>query len=398
MLPNLESKLTLKSWQPREVSKMKKIGVLLCCLCLVACSATLTKEEPVVKEQKKDEFVDISFAAVGDNLLHGAVYYWQQQAGQGYNFNSIYETTNYITQNVDVAYINQETPVGGEALGFASYPSFNGPSEFLDAIASAGFDWINFATNHSMDAGEQGILNEIAYLSKYPEIKYTGIHADEKDLNNYRVIERKGVKIGVLSYTYGMNGYSYPDGKTYLVDLIDKERIAKDMKQLNEISDIQLVGMHWGNEYQYTASEEQEELAQFLSDQGVDVIVGSHPHVIQPMDYVTSKNGNETLVIYSTGNFLSAQDEPERMLGGMPMWNMKFNKATGEFKFEEVKFLPTITYFNSNFTTFNTYTLKDYTDALASTHGLSGKGKDMSRQYFIDLVNSIMNDKVEIVY
>lgn len=377
---------------------MKKIMSFICILCLVACSTpTEKKKEPVVKETK-DELVNISFAAVGDNLLHGAIYYWQQQANQGYDFSSIYETTNAYTKNVDVAYINQETPTGGEELGFASYPSFNAPKQFLDAIASAGFDWINFATNHSLDAGEQGILNEIDYLKNYPEIKYTGIHASQEDAKTSRVIERQGVKIGLLSYTYGMNGYTYPDGKTYLVDQIDKEKIKADMKVLNEVSDIQLVGMHWGNEYQYTASSEQEELAQYLSDLGVDVIVGSHPHVIQPMDYVTSKDGNETLVIYSTGNFLSAQDEPERMLGGMPMWNISFDKATGKHAFKEVKFLPTITYFNSDFTVFQTYTLKDYTDALASTHRLNGLGKNMSRQYFIDLVNSIMNDKVEIVY
>ncbi|MDD3049200.1 MAG: CapA family protein [Bacilli bacterium] len=382
---------------------MKKLLMLFICLFLVACSASeeikkVDKEKDSVVQE--DEIVDASFLAVGDNLIHGAIYYYNQLEDGTYDFNDIYENTNYLTQAADLAYINFETICAGVKYELSSYPTFNGPSEVIDAVNNAGFDWLSGASNHTFDRGEAGILAQLDYVrSKFPNMTMTGIHDSQEDADKSVVLNVNGLKVGVLDYTYGLNGFTLPEGKEYLVDLIDKDKMKTAMKQLQKVSDIQIVSMHWGQEYQFEPNEEQTKLAQYLSDLGVDVIVGTHPHVIQPMDYLTGKDGNETLVMYSLGNFLSAQDENYRMLGGMATWNIEYNRTKDKVTFKDVKFLPTITQIEGAYSYYRTYALKDWTDELASKHTLRvQEGQDVSRQYYIDLVNQVMNDKIEIVY
>lgn len=374
--------------------------LFLLCACSGVGSKDKEKEQTPVKKNEKDEIVDVTFSAVGDNLIHGAIYYYNNDGNGHYEFKDIYEHTNYLTQNADISYINQETICGGTELGLSHYPSFNGPYEILDAVNSAGFNWMAASSNHTMDAGTQGILNQLNYMkTNYPHITITGSHATKEDSKKLQVIEKKGVKFGVLGYTYGLNGYTLPEGKEFMIDLIDKDKIRKDVKALKKVSDVVVVSMHWGQEYQFSPNEEQKELAQFLSDLGVDVIIGEHPHVIQPMDYVTGKNGNKTLVIYSLGNFLSAQDQADNMLGGMARFTIEYNKTKKKTIIKDVEFWPTVTYIGGNFQTYRTYVLKDYTNDLAATHTLTNYyQQDVTREYFINKVNAVMNDKVKIVY
>lgn len=374
---------------------MKKLWIIVSVLLLCACGAKSKPEqkEEKKKEEKPDIVAEVSFSAVGDNLIHGALFTYNN------DFTYMYEATNYLTQDADISYLNQETICGGRELGLSHYPSFNGPYEVLDGAASAGFNWLATSSNHSLDAGEQGILNQLQYLrTNYPDIATTGTHASLEEAQQNTVIEKNGVRVGILGYTYGLNGYVLPEGKEYLVDLIDKEKIAADVKRLEKDSDIIAVSMHWGEEYSFTPSEEQQELAQFLSDLGVDVIIGEHPHVIQPMDFLTGRQGNQTLVIYSLGNFLSAQDQSDRMLGGMARFKVVYNKTKDEVSFKDVEFWPTITYITDGYQRYGTYALKDYINELAATHTLMAEGQNVTREYFIERVNSIMNDKVKIVY
>ena len=212
------------------------------------------------------------------------------------------------------------------------------------------------------------------------------------------MIEKNGVKIGLLSYTYGLNGFALPDGKEYLVNLIDEDRIREDMKALNQISDVQVVSMHWGVEYQFEENEEQRALAQLLSDEGADVIIGTHPHVLQPMEVLKGEEGNETLVMYSLGNFVSAQDVNSRMLGGMAKWTLVYHPSDKSVSFKNICFEPTVMYFDPSGTDVQVYPLSEYTDDTGASHYLSAYGQDMSKQYFIDLVKEIMGNTVELVY
>ena len=207
-----------------------------------------------------------------------------------------------------------------------------------------------------------------------------------------------GVKFGVLGYTYGTNGIEIPEGKEYLVNLYSKERIKEDIERLEGTCDSILVSMHWGDEYSTTPNAEQQELAQYMADLGVDVIIGEHPHVIQPMDWIEGKDGNLTLVIYSLGNFLSSQDEAFNMLGGCASFDIRKDGNTGETTVENVKWYPVVNHISygdymAGTRDYRVYLLKDYTDELASQHRLG-----ITRQYFIDKTEEVMNDKFEIVY
>lgn len=386
---------------------MKKLIALVCCLLLSACTTVNAPDKnegtnPPVKE----EVLSTSFLAVGDNLIHSGIYETHKRSDGTYNFDDLYAKTKKYIEKADVAYIDLETLCAGEELGYSNYPCFNGPYEMIDSLVNAGFDWLSTCSNHTLDRGEQGVLNQLAYIRKFKDIYSTGTHDSWDDYKKLNVIEKNGMRIGILGYTYGLNGFMMPEGKEYLVDLIDKDKIASDMERLKEISDVQIVSMHWGTENSFEVNDEQKDLAQFISDLGADVIIGCHPHVIQPMDYVTGKDGNKTLVIYSMGNFISAQATDINMLGLMPMWTINFNTKTKEVTLSDVKVYPTVTYVgglemnqDGYMTVYETYTLQEYNNDLGNTHYVKiYYGGDTSKEFFINLVNQVMNDKVEVIY
>lgn len=381
---------------------MAKFKILTAALAVLL--AGCAQNAPVQQEQPEEEKViiekdrEVSFLAAGDNLIHGLIYYSGDQGDGSYSFDRMYERVSDEISSADIAYLNQETICGGTQLGLQSYPTFNSPYEILDSVAAAGFDWISTSSNHSMDVGEEGILSQLSHLEELPQLIQTGTNASADEAKEYKVIEKNGVKIGLLSYTYGLNGFALPDGKEYLVNLIDEDRIREDMKALNQISDVQVVSMHWGVEYQFEENEEQRALAQLLSDEGADVIIGTHPHVLQPMEVLKGEEGNEILVIYSLGNFVSAQDVNSRMLGGMAKWTLVYHPSDKSVSFKNICFEPTVMYFDPSGTDVQVYPLSEYTDDTGASHYLSAYGQDMSKQYFIDLVKEIMGNTVELVY
>ncbi len=381
---------------------MKKIILAIIILLLtVGCAKLdnediLEKEDEIVEEEIKKP-IKTSFVAVGDNLIHGGIYLDPLYANNNYDFTPIYENIKPYIKEADIAYINQETMLGGHELGLSGYPMFNSPQEIGDAVVDAGFDWINHATNHTLDKGEVGVIKTLEYWDTKSNILTTGIARSNEEQSEAKIFDRDGVRFGLLAYTYGTNGIPVPSGKEYLVNLIDPVQIEADVKALEGKVDSILVSMHWGTEYSYTPNEQQEETSQLLADLGVDVIIGTHPHVIQPMEWKNGKDGNKTLVIYSLGNFLSAQDVNYRMLGGMANFDIVFDPNTNQTKVEAVTFTPTINYFSSGFRNFNIYRLKDYTNEIAKTHGLSSSF-DVSKEYFNAITEQVMGDEFEIIY
>ena len=358
--------------------------LVFCIVCTFGANNTKTestKKETETKTSEKTGSSSFSFVGVGDNLIHGAIYWRQNLAGNGFNFDDIYQLTNQYTQAADLAYINGETICAGDIAELSSYPTFNGPTEILDAVVNAGFDWMSVCSNHSMDVWDEGLFYELQYLKdNYPSFTYTGSHLTEEDSNTPTVIEINGIKVGLQSYTYGLNGYSLPDGEEWMINLIDKDEIKRDITALNKVSDVQIVTMHWGEEYNTGVTDEQKELAQYLNSLGVDVIIGGHPHVIETGEIIHGET-QDTLCYYSLGNFLSAQDEPERMIGGMAMFELNYDFGTEEVTFSNVKFTPTVTYFDSDFTTFRTTTIKEYTDDMANTHDTAGTTREFVIEY-----------------
>lgn len=257
------------------------------------------KTEKVQKEETKTS--KLSLIMVGDALLHGSVYRDAYKNGV-YNFDSQLEYIKPIVQNYDLAFYNQESILGGTELGLSDYPTFNSPWEFGDAMINSGFNLVSLANNHTMDRGEKAILNSCEYWKSKENVLAVGSYCSKEDSEAVQIKEKNGIKYTLLAYTYGTNGISVPQGKEYLVNLYSDEKAKSDIEKVRDKVDLLIVSMHWGTEYRTEPTEEQKRQAEYLSSLGVDIIIGTHPHIIEPITYI-----NDTLVIYSLGNFISAQ-------------------------------------------------------------------------------------------
>lgn len=347
--------------------------------------------EEIVAEEIIPEEYNLSLVAAGDNLYHKTVYKKGLKDDGTYNFDFVYENIKPFIESFDLAIINQETVLVEDRNNISSYPCFGTPQEVGDAIINAGFDVVLNATNHTYDKKETGVLNSIAFWDNHPDITYLGIHKDEDDFNTVKIIEKNNIKIALLNYTYGLNGFVIPDEKYYLVDtLYDKDKIQKDLEFAEQNADITIVFPHWGNEYQYKESSNQIEWAQFFTQYGADIIIGAHPHVVEPVKYIQAENGNISLCYYSLGNFVSGQDEKPRILGGLATLNIKkiVDGENVEITIENANFIPTVTHYNSNEHTI--YLLSDYNDELANNTRLGA-----SCEYLWNLWNEI-NSTTEI--
>ncbi len=259
------------------------------------------KEKNVEVKKENTKTSKLSLIMVGDALLHGSVYRDAYKNGV-YNFDSQLEYIKPIVQNYDLAFYNQESILGGTELGLSDYPTFNSPWEFGDAMINSGFNLVSLANNHTMDRGEKAVLNSCEYWKSKEDVLAVGSYCSKEDSETIQIKEKNGIKYTLLAYTYGTNGISVPQGKEYLVNLYSDEKAKSDIEKVRDKVDLLIVSMHWGTEYKSEPTEEQKREAEYLSSLGVDIIIGTHPHVIEPITYI-----NDTLVIYSLGNFISAQ-------------------------------------------------------------------------------------------
>ena len=315
-------------------SSLKNKILTLITLILLLTGCNTTKEEKIIEKIPslnaiEDIPVDykVSLFAVGDALIHDAVYKdanTNQIGEDGYNvydFKPMLEYIKPLAQSHDLSFYNQETIIGGKKLGLSNYPMFNSPDEIGTNMLESGFNIVNLATNHTMDKGVEGATYSANFWESQ-DAYITGSYTSEDKRNNIEIKEKNGIKYAVLGYTYGTNGLPVKQGYEYLVNVWSvygensyeeyKETVKQDIKKLRDKVDVLIVSMHWGNEYTHVPTWYQKDAAQFLSEQGVDIIIGTHPHVIQPVEYV-----NNTLVIYSLGNFISAQEEENTRVGMM---------------------------------------------------------------------------------
>lgn len=354
-----------------------------------------TKTEP--KEEKGSS--SFTFAGVGDNLIHQAVFSQYEMGVTDYDFNEDYALMKPYIEPADLSFINQETICAGEEFGLSHYPQFNGPTQILHAVANTGFDWLAASSNHSLDKGSDALLAELNYLHEnYPDISVTGAYRSEEESNQYIVRDVNGIKVGLLGYTYGLNGIPLPEDMPWLVELIDEDQIQKDMEALSKISDVQIVSMHWGTEYHTEIEADQQALAKKMNEWGVEVIIGTHPHVIKPAEIIQGEK-QDTLCYYSLGNFLSAQDTNEGMVGGMASFTLQYDFDTQETSFKDVKFTPTVMYYDPAFTTFKVMTIHDYNDDYIPSHYVASLDYDMSKAWIQNYVKEIMGspEGIEVV-
>ena len=356
------------------------------------------QEQEEQREEEEPKTAQFSFVGVGDNLIHETVYYYRDKP---YNFDGIYENTKKYTEPADFAYINAETLMIGEEYGLGGYPMFNGPTELLDSISKAGFDWISMGSNHTMDRGIEGLEAQLDLLAnEYPSLTVTGSHREPNEEPVVRNI--KGINVGMVGYTYGLNGNYVPEDKAWMIDMIDPDKIRADLEELNKVSDVQIVTMHWGTEYHTEIEEEQKELMKLLNEMGVEVVIGSHPHVIKPVELYHGEK-QDTLVYYSLGNFISAQNMPECLIGGMASFDLKYDFESAETTFENIKFIPTVSYVSKDLRTYKTNTILEYTDEMANDQWQQTQsGIPCTKEFVNNFVKKVMegyeDENIEVVY
>ena len=312
----------------RKVNKKKVILFILIIIILVIGSifivSKLFDKEVVpsdnIIDKDNDKEYSINMLMVGDLLVHDRLYN-AMKTSDGYDFKPALTYIKDIVKDYDVAYYNQETILGGSEIGLSSYPAFNSPYEVGDAMIDAGFNLVSLATNHTLDRGEKAITNSVNYWNSKSDVLAVGSYLSNEDRDKINIKEKNNITYTMLNYTYGTNGIKVPSNKDYLVNVWPctgnnpstdtkyqeyKKTVKEDIEKVRDKVDLLIVAIHWGIEYKYTPNEYQKDMASYLASLGVNIIIGTHPHVVEPITYI-----DNTLVIYSLGNFVSAQDTVE---------------------------------------------------------------------------------------
>ena len=335
------------------------------------------KKAAAAKEKQETEaatgnVTTASVIAVGDNLYHQSLIDAGVSEDGTWNYDKIYTHITDAIKDADIRMIDQETVFTTDHDNVSSYPSFATPTEVGDAIIKAGFNVVESANNHIDDFGEGFLTDTLNFWkTNYPDVTLIGIHDSQEDADTVNIREVNGIRIAFLDYTYGTNVGGI-EGKDYMIDMIRKDKITTMIQKAKQQADCIIFVAHWGTEDETMPNEYEKQWAAYLMEQGVNVIIGGHPHVLQPYGRLTDDKGNETVVFYSLGNFVSTQQKLEELLGGMAKFTIQKTVKDGK---TSVKILtptvePLVMHYNSDSGEFGPYMLSDYTEELASQNGV----------------------------
>lgn len=327
--------------------------------------------------------VSIQILGAGDNLIHSSLYKQAKAraGGKGYDFAPVYARVAKEIGAADIAVLNQETIIGGKIFEPSSYPCFSSPTELGDEMARVGFDVINHANNHVLDKGQKGLAATLDFWRE-KGLPTVGAYLNAADEQKPRIVSAKGISTAHIGITEMTNGLSLPDDSPYeILYASETEKIRKLVQAADKQADVVVVSVHWGTEGTYTRTDAQKKLAQQLVDWGADVIFGTHPHVLQKLTYLQGPGGKQCPVIYSLGNFVSAQNEALNMIGGMLEVTMTKNFATKQTTCTGLRFVPTITHYTGSYKNITIYPFASYTDQLAAAHGVRKSTPAFSRAY-----------------
>lgn len=341
-------------------------------------SSVTEQTPPVTDPPAPAETKRISVIACGDNILYRPNTWEAQERiaqtpGAALSFAFFYTDVAEFIGRADVAFINQESLAAG---GNSGYPLFNSPFEIADTLAALGFDVVNMATNHMLDVGfaygnryssGEGIRLARAYMDRKNFLSIGG-YLDGSDAETIRILEREGVKIAFLAFTESTNTLTVDPQSGIVIPYLEENFVREQVALAKQKADFVVVSAHWGTDSSDKVTETQKKYAQLFADLGVDVVIGTHPHLLQPIEWIEGKDGGRMLCAYSLGNFLAMMESPEMMLGGF----LSFEIVAEEGKapcVENVGFTPTLYHYNTSYRGSHIYWLDDYTDELASVHG-----------------------------
>ena len=344
----------------------------------------------------------ISFAAFGDNLMNENLLAladgWAGSTGDGtYDFTPIYQDIRPLVQGTyDVSLINQETVMGGtDEFDYMGYPSYNTPDEVADALEDTGFRLVSTNSNHTYDTWVNSIVHDHAVWDDHPTVLTAGSYDSEEDRQTIRVVECNGIRVSFLAYSYGQNGYELSDlPNGYYAVHYDKETIREDVERAKKVSDFVLVYMHWGEpEYSNEVNDEQRDLAKYCADLGVGMVVGSHVHVIQPMEWIERADGGRMLCVYGLGDFVAGYaNYPDTIMSAMMTCDI-VRGDDGSFAVENVVWHPLIEHMEGN--TDRVCLVRDYTQEQAEANVLLDS-LDNPYQWIHDKTNEVMGTEFAI--
>ena len=387
---------------------MKKMSTFLFSLILILtlCSCgqnavdTPQKDEPPVIDASNDG--KISLLMAGDVLLHERVIESGKLPDGSYSYNHLFENLKDEISGSDIAIVNQEVILGGEELGISGYPCFNGPFEVGDALAEAGFDIVLHASNHALDKGKSGLVSCLNFWrDKHPDIKVMGIK-DDKNTPNLTVIEKESIKVAFLNYTYGTNGIPLPSDMPYCVELLTRDRlgiIKAEIAAARETADIVCVLPHWGTEYVYEPDSSQEYWTDVYFQSGVDIVIGAHPHVIEPVKVIEDET-HSMLVYYSIGNYVNATNEWDmknvgnRMLGALA--DIEITRSESGVSVSRYGVIPIVAHIETDAPEkLTVYRLDEYSEALAAENEIVTQDSTFSLSKLQSLCEDVFGELYE---
>ena len=349
----------------------------------------------VVEENAADngeEPARVTICMVGDILLHTPIEEASRRDDGTYDYSHIFSETSDLISEADIALVNEEVIIGGAELGVSGYPAFNASYEIGDALADAGFDVVLHATNHVLDKGAKGLMNCYDYWeANHPEIEVLGIHDSPEDQARISVLEVNGISIAILNYTYGTNGIPVPSDMPYAVDLLEESRVIEDLKSAEDMADFTIVCPHWGTEYRLTPDPYQEKWAKIFAENGADLVIGTHPHVIEPIEWC-----DETLVYYSLGNYVNwtsgtGPGTANRMVGGMAEVTLT-RSEDGDVCIEDYGVTALVTDLRAGSDGVTVYRLSDYTPELADRNAIRSQDPSFSYEYCNSLCDEVWGE------
>lgn len=352
-------------------------------------------------KQYTPEPITFTLTSLGDSLCHNTQYWdaYNSKTNE-YNFSYVYEDIKNYTLSSDITIGSLETTFAGKEKGYSNYPTFNTPDSLATALKDIGVDVVSLAGNHALDYGYNGLCRTIDVFDNIG-LSHLGTYKTAEEQEKILIKDVKGVKIAFLNYTYGTNGIPLPSGKEFCVNLIDKDFIKKQINQAKEKDvDMIVACMHWGTEYRTTANSEQKNLANFLFENGVDIILGNHPHVLEPMEKktITLQDGTakDVFVVYALGNFTA--DQRDEITRDSAILNLTITKnSDGKISIDKVNYVPIYMYKNTNVSTHKfkildiEKTIKDYEEG-KNTSINSTVYNNLKKQ--LEKIKSILGDEI----
>ncbi len=407
-------------WSKKKIALIT-VNCLLCFAILISSMVIIIDESRIKNGEYENEtqsnvaadgnnvsdngILTARMMCAGDNLIHGSIYKQAHNRSTNgtYDFSYTYEGIKDIIALSDIAFLNQETIMDKDNEP-STYPMFNSPVELLDEMIEVGFDVFNQSTNHTMDKGLSGAKNNIDLYKDKNNIMLTGLRETRDDLLKPQTVDVNGITFSFLGMTEFLNGLRVPSdsdlGLLYLTDSrYTQQELYDTMKQMiqnaKNASDVVCVSMHWQDENITEPDSSQIAIMDKLLEYGADIIIGTGPHVLQPIEFKENGDGEQALVIWSLGNLVSCQKQRNNLLGGIADITVTKESATGKISITEASLIPTITHYNSNFSNVRIIPLANYNEELASQHGTSST---FTYEYILNFYNDMFGERLKVNY